>query len=453
METIVIIGAGITGLTLGWLLKRNEEHNKKIILLEGCSDAGGWIQTIDCDGYSFELGPRSCRPKGNGRYTLTLAEELGLADQVIIGSPQAKKRFLYYNQTLQPLPHNIFSFVTSPLMKGVIPSLIKEWRRAPSSCDDETIDSFVSRRFGRLVAEKFFDPMTSGIYAGDIRKLSVKSCFPFLYELEKKHGSVMRGLFFKDKEASFGTPFVQSMQKHSLFSFKTGMSALISELRKRLEENIRFNSKVKTLQNVNNSFSIELENGEILKADTVYSCIPAHALAKIIHKAAPSLAVNLEKIDTATVSTVSLGYDRRVMSIEGFGHLVPQSEGEDILGVVWDSSVFPEHNRTESETRLTVMIGGKNREDLLIKNEDQILDIALKSVHKHLGINTKPNAIHINTAKNAIPQYNLGHSNLIEEIEKNASELLSSNFKLLGNSFRGVAINDCIAQAYKTLGM
>lgn len=448
-KRIAIIGAGISGLSLAWLLKQKYGESKEIHLFESSSRAGGWVKTIDSKGFLFELGPRSCRPKGNGRYTLKLIEALGLCDQVIPASLDARQRYLYLDGKLQPMPNNFRSFMRSPLMKGVIPALFKELWKGRSIWDDESVYSFASRRFGPEIAERFFDPMVSGIYAGEMRELSIKSCFPFLHAMEKRYRSLLIGSLLQKRRKTSDTPFVEAMQKTSLFSFEKGMGALVEALAGQLRQQIRYNCPVESicLDREEEGFRIKLETQELCRFDKVYACLPAWKMAPIVKEWAPSLSESLAQMETTSLAIVSLGYKKPLLPFHGFGCLIPHCEGEEILGIVWDSSVFPQQNRTVEETRLTVMIGGKRRQELLERGEAALLKIALNAVKKQLGIQADPDAFHVEYARNAVPQYTVGHSALVSTIEKQASAL-SENFQLLGSSYRGVSINDCIAEAY-----
>ena len=145
------------------------------------------FQTIRNHEFLFEQGPRSCRPKGNGVETLKLIEDLGLQDQVIPGDPSSSMRYLYTGGKLEALPNGLFSFFMSPLTNGVFKAIWRDLTTAPDP-NDETIYSFISRRFSPGIAERLIDPMATGIYAGDIRKLSITSCFPLLKQWEKENG-------------------------------------------------------------------------------------------------------------------------------------------------------------------------------------------------------------------------------------------------------------------------
>jgi protoporphyrinogen/coproporphyrinogen III oxidase len=445
MKKIVILGGGITGLTLLWYLKREHGPQASLLLLEKSSRVGGWIQTIKKEGFLFERGPRSCRARGNGLATLRLVEELGLQDQVIGADSSAHQRFLYCQQRLQKIPSGFLSFLFSPLAMKILPSLLMEWTVKPTGFEDESIYDFFSRRLGNEAVDTFLDPLISGIYAGNIHELSAKACFPQLFQWERHYGSLTKGLLlnlFSRKKESV-SDFIKGVYKNGLFSFREGMEVLPQTLYKRLESHILLNREVIGLENQPQGLILKLSNGESIQADQVYSALPASALSSMIRASQPQTAKLLDSMTAASVGVVSLGYKEKLLSQPGFGYLVPSKEKENILGVVWDSCVFPQQSASIEDTRLTVMIGGTNSFDTQWEETD-FLNCALESLAKHLKIKMEPHTIDVHIARSAITQYAVGHDQKKAAIQ-NALGRAYPSLHILGSSFDGVAVNDCIA--------
>src|SRR5262249_33184471 len=147
-------------------------------------------------------------------------------------------------------------------------------------------------------------------------------------------------------------------RKSSLFSLKSGMEELALELSRRLDEHMIYSSEVKTLFCSPGSAKVLLENGTSFEADHIFSAIPSTSLAALFGESHKELHQLLLGIPLASVVVVNFGFHRKVLKKKGFGYLIPSFEQEEILGVVWDSSVFPQQNLLPEETRLTVMIGG-----------------------------------------------------------------------------------------------
>lgn len=434
-KKVIILGAGITGLATGYLLKDQAD----VTIVEKSDSPGGWIRTLEHDGFLFELGPRSCRPKGNGRYTLKLIEDLGLNNEIITGNKAATKRYLYLNSKLQKIPSSLLSFITSSLTRPMVPSLLREPWVPPSTEDDETIHDFTSRRFGKYAANTFFNPLTLGIFAGDTKKLSIKSCFPNIHEWEQAHRSVIRGALKSKPKHPVTSPFIESLQKEPLFTFKGGMQTLTDKLAEQLAGHIRYHTTVAEIDAQDTHVTVKTGTHSETY-DHLYLCIPARQLKALIP--------TVPEVETASVVTASVGYKHKTLNEEGFGHLIPTSEQEKVLGIVWDSSAFPEQNRHSQETRLTVMMGGAHHPEVIESDEKDLEALAIDALRRQLGITARPDALLIRYARDAIPQYHVGHEERVAEVE---SELPRS-MTLMGNSFRGVAINDCIASAYRITG-
>jgi len=444
MPKIVIIGAGISGLSLGWFLKKKYVDNLELTILEQSAISGGYIKTIKKDDFIFELGCRSCRTAGNGLKTLQLIEDLNLESEVIIADSTAKNRYIYKNKKLECIPRGILPCLKSKLMPGLFKAVCSDLfkKKRSRSQKEETIYEFINRRFSKDFAINLFDPLSTGIYAGDIRKLSLKSCFPMIYELEHTHRSIIKGMVFQKKPIDLTlSPFIQKLLKTSIFSLKGGMQTLTHALSEHLKENILYDTNITKLEIKTNETTIHLMNGTIISPDIVYSTIPAKNLSEILSH--HELTGILKQFTATSIATVSFGFKELDLKTEGFGYLIPSIEKESVLGAVFDSSVFKELNQSDKETRLTFMIGGAHMDDFDRYNEDNFLDRALKAKLEHLKINEIPNSIHVEILRNAIPQYLIGHSEKVSLVQG----LCPSHLKILGSSFFGVSVNDCVAQS------
>jgi len=278
MPKIVIIGAGISGLSLGWFLKKKYVDNLELTILEQSAISGGYIKTIKKDDFIFELGCRSCRTAGNGLKTLQLIEDLNLESEVIIADSTAKNRYIYKNKKLECIPRGILPCLKSKLMPGLFKAVCSDLfkKKRSRSQKEETIYEFINRRFSKDFAINLFDPLSTGIYAGDIRKLSLKSCFPMIYELEHTHRSIIKGMVFQKKPIDLTlSPFIQKLLKTSIFSLKGGMQTLTHALSEHLKENILYDTNITKLEIKTNETTIHLMNGTIISPDIVYSTIPA----------------------------------------------------------------------------------------------------------------------------------------------------------------------------------
>lgn len=432
-----ILGGGISGLTLAWRLQK--QPDTKVTLIEKQPRVGGWIETIQPNGYLFDCGPRSCRTKGAGIATLQLIKELGLQSEVICASPEAKKRYLYLDRKLKLLPYSLVQVLFSPLTKGLFQVLWRDFFLKGGVGHDESVAAFVERRLGRSFAETFFDPLVKGIFAGDMHQLSVRACFPLLAEMEAKHGGIVRGMLKskKNKQSQSLSPFVAHMQKQSIFSFKKGMEMLPQTLRHQFHGELLLGEAVVAIETDALNARIRLSSGKTIVADQIISTLPASSLKSLLP------FKELHQIPSASVATVHFGYRQKLKFPKGFGYLVPTKEREQILGVVFDSCVFPQQSAHAEETRFTVMVGDGKEEE-----RGQLVEKAQDALLRHLQIEQRPDCVEVTYAQEAIPQYLVGHQERLHALE----QLVKSHcpkLTLLGSSFYGVSVNDCVAQALK----
>lgn len=405
---IVILGAGISGLTAAYSLAKNPEY--EITVIDKKKKAGGWVDTDLSSGFLFENGPRTFRTAYCPQI-LQLAEELGLQEEIIYSDPKAKGKYLWMDGKLRNMPS---------LTLGFVKGLIKEWRVQPKY-EDETIWEFACRRFNEEVADLIFDPMAIGIHAGDMRRLSAKACLKGFKEWEEKFGSLTKGYFKSPKKTG---PF--------LFTFKKGVQTLIEALLKNICGKLCLDEEVKNLEFFEDRVRIQTSK-QTVEADFVVSAVPVHVLGKW-------LAPELLSIRSTGTTVVNFGYKQEVLRKRGFGYIVSSKEKDEVLGVVFNSNIFPQHNVGEKETRLTVKL---RRTDLLEQEAIAISEAALK---KHLNIDVAPDFASVIVVENAFPQFEVGHLDKMAAFEQRM-EKEYPRLRVAGNFLYGVGVNDCIARA------
>jgi oxygen-dependent protoporphyrinogen oxidase len=278
--------------------------------------------------------------------------------------------------------------------------LLREPFASRSEKEDESIYDFASRRFGSRLAEMFFDPMALGIFAGDIRKLSIRSCFRTLWEWEKREGSVLKGWFKNKKKGPSG-----------LISLQGGLERLIFEVKKQLPIEIVTDCKIDSLDS--------------FQSDRIISALPAYEISRLT-------GVPLD-LPHRSIWVVHLGFRGQYLKKRGFGYLVPSRERESLLGMVWDSDIFGE----EPHTRLTAMV----REEVA----DPVL-AALDALKYQLKINAAPDYLASFLAKQAIPQFEVGHDEKLAAFEKEVLRRYP-HLLLTGNYFSGASLEACVQRS------
>ncbi|CAG8532970.1 31_t:CDS:2 [Ambispora leptoticha] len=494
-----VLGGGISGLTTAWYLMRGAPPETKITLIEAANKLGGWIQTtrVGEEQVLFEQGPRTLRPSGlSGLATLDMIIQLKLTSSFLgISSSHSasKKRYIYYPDKLNELPSSFFGALTSlftlPVLKGIIPGLLREpfvpkrkLHDNDKDFDDESIHSFVSRRINSHIADNMISALIHGIYAGDVTKLSVRSTFPLLYYSERKYGSLLKAMLVKSNKKNNDNiipishqdqilqrtlveqnkELLKSVQGISMYSFRDGVEELVSAI----ESELAASEKVEIIrgQAVKNlSFEDEIQTIQgkrIDGIDHVISTIPSFELKKILyHSKSPSLP-HLDYNPAVTVAVVNLAYDRpKILPVIGFGYLIPQTTPNNLnygLGVVFDSCAIPEQDpKAPTVTKLTVMMGGHyyddNNIDMENMSDEEILSQAQNLVQSHLDITAAPIHALVRLQKNCIPQYYVGHYGRMKQLHEaiKSNERYAGKLSVTGASYWGVSVNDCVLNARK----
>ncbi|KAH8375149.1 hypothetical protein KR200_009008 [Drosophila serrata] len=464
MKTAVL-GAGLSGLSAGYYLLRR--FGRPLTIYEALPRVGGWVRSENRkDGnFIFESGPRTIRPVGEpGANTLELVEELKLAVKPIPRSHvAARNRMLYAKGQLCLLPNGpkgLFGVLppfTKPLYKAMLRDLFT--KSTPAKTGDESIYSFVERRFGKEIADYAISPMICGICAGNAREISVRFLMEGLFEKEQKYGGVLKGTLFalfnnkaKDtKEGLFaqGLPklYTQALQeKWAMYGLQGGLEILPRAMRKYLVErdvNVQLSNECRNLSFNSSGAQMMIKDADVL-VEHVVSALPAHKLAPLVKQQHPSLCAELMEIPYVDVVVVNLQFQGNLLKQDGFGLLVPPIEKLPILGVIFDSCCFD----MGGNTVLTVMMGGHWFEQWFgdRPSQKQILDLATSHVQKILQISEEPKFSRVHTLHKCIPQYTVGHKRRVESI-RNYIKFFNLPLTLCGAAYDGVGINDVILSA------
>lgn len=481
-ERIAVLGGGIAGLASAFFASR-EFPNTKITVYEGGAETGGWIKSkrVQVPGgeVNFETGPRTLR---NSTVTAHLVQELGLVDDLVFtkrSEPGALNRFIYYPDRLNRLPSKVptlgelFTLARSGILSGAL-GVIKEplQPKRPAALSDETVGSFLARRMDKRFTDNLVSAVFHGIYAGDIWQLSARTLLSAAWQLEDRYGSALGGFLRMQHETDNGTmqamahPYdldaaramqseidldldlAENLKDASVFSFKGGMQTLARGLQTAMEKTgnieIRAGSPVA---------SFNMADGAENKVEVIAGSDGNKTTEN--YDVVISTLRNADLTPYVTVMTVNLYYENpALLSVEGFGYLIPQSipfdeNPERALGVIFDSSAIKGQD-TAPGTKLTVMMGGHWWNDFEgYPDEEEGLAMARSVVERHLGIQDTPIAHHVNLSKDCIPQYTLGYEERLKEFASSLQDEYKGRLRVVGNQFNGVGVNDCIAGAWQ----
>jgi len=441
----LIIGGGISGLACAWRLR---ELGIASLLLERSPRYGGVIDTVQHDSFRFDVGPQSFT---NTPGLSALIDELGLAGELVRADPRAP-RYILKHRRLVPAPLGPPQLLSTSLLsiRTKLRIFSEPFRRTTPPDGDESVAEFIRRKFGADLLTNLAGPFVSGIWAGDPEKLSLISAFASLHRLEQKYGSIIRGVI-KQRRAGGG-------ERGSLCNFRAGISALTHALASKLGDSARAAAEVTSVRSSSAAktagFEVSYRVNDSQQTVTVPALIvatPADATGRLLEGIEPSFASLLGKIEYAGVAQVSAGYGVEQISfwnsergLEGFGFLVPRTEGMRLLGTVWNSSLFPDR-APHGMMSFTSFLGGATDPEMLSRAPEEIAATAHSELGSILGITGKPAAQHISIWQRALPQYNIGHEAILSSVRALATGL--PGLFLTGNYFSGPSIGACVEHA------
>jgi oxygen-dependent protoporphyrinogen oxidase len=457
MPRIAIVGAGISGLCTAHELVRilsAAGRDAEILIFETDKFPGGKMRTIREDGFAMEWGPNGFLT--NKPYSMELVKELGIENRLARSSDLARKRFIYSEGRLHRLPETPQAFFSSNLLslRGRLRILGEPFAPPPPKDVDESLGDFARRRLGPEALEKLLDPMVTGIFAGDPDRMSLKSCFPLIHELERKYGGLVKGMIALQKERRrAGEKREMSAGPGGvLMSFDTGVQALIDVLADRLSEGLHTGVAVENVKMRDGRFLLSLvENGQRGEVDTdaLVMATPAYDAAAALGPLDPALAEALSAIPYSPISVVALGYEQAGLGnpLDGFGFLIPRGEKKRILGALWDSSVFP-NRAPQGKALIRAMVGGVRNPELAALPAGELIALTLAELAATMGIAATPVLARAFFHRNGIPQYLVGHGNALERIDARLAAF--PGLYLNSNAYRGIALNDCVLQSRLT---
>lgn len=439
---VIVVGAGISGLTVAHAAHR---AGADVTVLEADAVAGGKLRASERSGYLLDHGPNGF--VSNVPDTLELVRELGLEGDLRPASERAQRRYLYWAGALRPLPTSPGDFLRSEFLSvpGKLralaePLVLHRTKR------EESVHDFVARHFGFEAARVFSGPLVQGITAGDPRQLSLDALFPRFRALERSHGSLLRGLGAARRGARNGAP--------RLTSFAGGMARLPEALARALGDRVRTSGAVVEVRprgpGGGTGAQVVLADGTLLEADRVVLATPAHAAASILRAAAPDVAAALDGIRYVDIHVVGLGYHRIDVAhpLDGFGFLVPRGGRVRCLGVLWSSSLYPDHAPAE-RVALRALYGGAFDPGFGDLTDDEALAAVRRDLEITLGITSDPEWVDVVRWRRGIPQFTLGHRERVAAAREALAKALP-RVRLVGNYLDGVGVNDAVRTARAT---
>ena len=455
MKSVAIIGAGITGLTAAFYLKRK---GVPVIVYEAGARVGGVIQSLRQNGFLAECGPNTIletSPK-----IAQLIRDAGLESRRLNSDPKAEARYVVRYRRPIAMPSSQLGIFTSELLSARAKFALLREPFVPPRRDgkEESIAEFVVRRLNQEFLDQMIDALVAGIYAGDPHKLSVQHAFPKLKALEDKYGSMIKGQIYgaRDRKKSGEV----AKDRAPKFSFDEGLQVLPDTLAAQLGDCLKLNTVVTKLTQTGDNWRVSTTIGETEFGAVIY-CGTAHKLTGLEIRrtgfqpvsnlsqgngdrrdACPTLSP-FSEIRYPPVASVVLGFRREDIahSCQGYGMLIPKIEGFKILGTIFSSALFP--NRAPAgHVLLTSYVGGERYPELASLPPERLVGLVCEDLRVLLGVKGQPVFQHCTLYPKAIPQYNLGYGRyreLMNEIEDKARGLFFA-----GHFRDGVSLGDSI---------
>lgn len=453
MKKVVIVGGGITGLAAAYYL--NQEIKEKqlpieIKLVEASDKLGGKIETVQRDGFTIERGPDSFLARKKS--ALKLIQQLGLEHNLIRNA--TGQAYILVDQKLHAIPQGFFmgiplrkrSLLTSSLFstKGKLRALMDLRLPKGKQVADQELGTFFRRRFGNELVDNLIEPLLSGIYSGDLDKMSLMATFPNFYELEQEHGSLIKGLRKEMPQPSRKER--KKKREGAFFALQNGFGSLVEELEKQLPEDmVMLERAVDHIEKKETHYHVLLSDGSVEVADAVIMTTPHQTLPKIFSQY--DFFESLKDMPATSVANVALAFNEEDVknSVDGTGYVVSRKTGDyRITACTWTNKKWP-GTAPDGKVLLRSYVGRPDDQDVVNLPDEEIVRIVLHDLNKTIKIDGDPLFSVVTRFKNVMPQYTVGHVDRIDNIRKNIADQLHGVF-IAGSSYEGVGVPDCIDQ-------
>ncbi len=464
MLRVIIIGGGIAGLAAAAHFKAGAKahgKNVEVLLLEKTNRIGGKIITEKHDPFLIEGGPDSFLPEKV--WTVNLAKRLGLGPALLPTNDQFKGTYIYSQKQLHPLPEGVMLMVPTAI-KPMAKSRLLTWSGKirmgmdvflpkHKTTEDESLASFVTRRLGKECLEKIAEPLIAGIHTSNPDNMSVLATFPRFVQMEQKSRSLILGMIAAMKNrplASLNRPLPKPGDTRMTYfmSFKDGMQTLPQACLDFVgNDTIRLGAAVSSLSPKEKGYTVTLENGEMLEADHVVIGTAAFDAAEIVKNIEGDLAEQLRKIEWSSSATISIAFRKEDIRapLNGFGFIVPRIEGRRINAATY-SSIKWSFRAPEEYVLIRGFVGGGHHEELVQELDDaDMVRLVLDELDAVLGLKADAQLSRVYRWFKGMPKYTVGHLDRVAVLDRMLTH--HPGLHLIGCSYKGIGIGDCIRQA------
>jgi oxygen-dependent protoporphyrinogen oxidase len=442
---VVIVGGGISGLSAALTLAKRDVG---FLLLEASDHWGGVIRTERAGGFLLEAGPDALlaqKPEA-----VALCRELGLGERLTPTHRTARAVYVLHRGRLRALPEGmtlavptrIAPFLASGLFSwpGKLRMGLELMVPAKRDGRDESIASFLGRRFGGECVARLGEPLLAGIHSGDAERLSIRATFPRFVDLEVRYGSLIRGL-----RATVRRPRDGAEPPPLFYSLPGGLAEMVDALVSRLPaERLRLASAVRSVDRSEPSWSVAMADGRRMETRAVIVAAPAHRSAALLASFDPELGRSLAAIPFVSTATVLLGFRRADIAhpLNGYGLIVPKTEGLRTTALSFSSTKLP-GRAPEGHVLLRAFLGGARDPQALAVDDEGLVKTVLTEMTPVLGVRGTPLLTRVCRWPMGTPQMEVGHLDRIALLEKRVAGM--PGLHLTGAGIRVTGIPDSIA--------
>ena len=457
---IAIIGGGIAGLAAAYELEKARAGGEPLAytLFESRPALGGTLASETVNGAVIEMGPDSFISEKPA--AADLCRELDLGDQLTPSNDAARKTWIVVKNRLVPLPDGLMFLIPTKLVPTALTRLFSlrtkirmglELLHPPRPSEaDESVAELVERHFGAEAVDRLADPLLSGIYGGDAAQLSAQTVLPRLVEMERKYGSLTRGMLAAHQQMAKARPASKAPNRGAAIftTLRGGMQQLVDAIVERLNpEFIRTGTVVSAIEKTATGWRVTAGSGSE-EYDALIMATPAWAAGALLTEIDRELSDELSAIPYSSSITMNLMYDESRLGTlpEGFGFLVPVSERRTMLACTFTHRKFL--GRTPpGKAVFRAFLGGMNNESLLGEKDEVLVATVRRELTEILGArvigaNVEPEFIQISRWHRAMAQYAVGHKGRIARINSRLAGL--PRLRLAGNAYDGIGVPDCV---------
>ena len=450
MKRVAIVGGGVAGVTAAYELAQQARKGVPLqgVLFEASTRLGGIIETVREGEFVIECGPDAWVTEKP--WARELAEELGLADEVMPSNDATRKTYVLIDKKLQAMPDGMRMMVPadldaldqSELFSAEAKQAYREETRrahelrAVAPEGDESVAEFVQRHFGDEVLMKIGAPLLSGVFGGDVTKLSVQAVMAPFVAMEREHGSLIDALQAKSV----------AEKKNSLFTtLRSGMGTLVDRMIAAIPEDwIRVAAEVRFISCGEEGWLVGTARG-VERFDAVMMAAPVDVACSLLQPIDAEMAPLME-MDASSAVVVGFGFpDAAKFSVlPGFGFLVPPGSDSLLLAATFVDQKF--EDRVPQGGRLVrAFFGGKAAERLMRCGNDETAAVARMELARVLGPLPEPQVTVVRRWPRSLPQYAVGHLERMKKLDARVRAL--KGLWLLGNGYRGVGVPDLVRDA------